>query len=96
MGIDVIASVKTKKGHAADAKPLLIILVNEARKEKTCQGYDVFQSKDDENLFIIHEQWPGEIAQCNHMQEKYVQDFIKDVEPFLTEDIALYRTEKIV
>lgn len=95
MSIHVSAIIKSKAGFAADLKPFLLDLVNESRNEKACLQYDLYQSVDNENIFIINEEWLEQWWFDMHRQQEYVDNFTHASEALIEHSIVMHLTEKI-
>ena len=59
MSVFVSTIIQCKKGLAADLKPFLLDLVNDSRVQKACLQYDLHQSIENENIFVLYH-WPAQ------------------------------------
>lgn len=69
--INVIAHIWVKPESLDQLKPTLTLLVTETRKEKGCLYYDLYQSLDDANHFIMNEKWESSEDLGAHMQSEH-------------------------
>jgi quinol monooxygenase YgiN len=95
MSIHVSTIVKGKDGNAELLKPFLFHLVNDSRNEKACLQFDLFQCVDNENIFIINEEWVEQFWYDCHIQQQHVNDFILGSERFLEKKVEFYLSEKL-
>lgn len=95
MSIYLTAFVKTKPGHSADLKPFLLDLVKASRTEAACLQYELYQSTDNEDIFVFHEEWADQAGLDLHGKQKHIADFAAAATPLLAEPITIYRTDKI-
>jgi quinol monooxygenase YgiN len=95
MSIFVTAIIQCKKGHAADLKPFLLDLVYASRKQKACLRYDLHQSIDDENIFIINGEWAEKFWFALHNRQEHAEQF-REASAAIIEQQAVYQTEKII
>ncbi len=65
--ISVIAQIRAKSGHEAEAHALLQQLVEPSRQEPGCIQYDVLQDLYYPGSFFTHEQWETEAALDTHL-----------------------------
>jgi quinol monooxygenase YgiN len=94
MSIFISVFIKSKPGHAADLKPFLLDLVHESRGEKACLQYNLYQCIDNEDIFIINEEWLEQLWFELHSQQEHVGQF-KAASDILIEIKIIHRTEKI-
>jgi len=95
MSIHISTILTGKIGHAEILKPFLFHLVNDSRNEKACLQFDLFQCIDNENVFIINEEWLEQFWYDFHVQQQHVSDFIHESEGFLENEIKTYLSNKI-
>ena len=96
MHIHVSAIIRSKKGKATALKALLSTLVNDSRNEKACLQYDLFQCIDNENLFIIQEEWLERSWFNLHIQQQHVNDFLQASEKCLERKVEFQLIEKLI
>jgi quinol monooxygenase YgiN len=95
MSVYVSAMINGKKGHAETLKPFLFNLVNDSRNEKACLQFDLFQCIENENVFIIREEWVEQSWFDLHIQQQHVIDFIHGSENHLENKVEYFLSEKI-
>ncbi|HEY0297668.1 MAG TPA: putative quinol monooxygenase [Arachidicoccus sp.] len=92
MKIYLTAIIKTKPEHRASVLSLLNNMVEQTRKEKACQLYNLHNGIEDENLFIFYEIWENQEGLEQHNQQPYLLEFGKIVEEKLQHAPAIYKT----
>ena len=95
MSVFVSAIIKCKAGYAADLKPFLLDLVKDSRNEKACLQYDLHQSINDENIFVIYEEWVEQFWFDLHRRQEHVDNF-KKFSRELVEQKIIIQSERIV
>jgi len=70
MKVYLTAIVKSKPGSVEALKPLLSTLVSQSTQEEACLQYELYQSAEDENMFIFHETWSDQDGLDAHNSEK--------------------------
>lgn len=75
MSIYLTVVVKAKPEHRQEIKILLYRLPELSRKEDACIEYDVHQSIDDENIFILNEKWESLDGLSFHNEQSYSKEF---------------------
>lgn len=92
MSIYLTVIVKVKPEHQQEIKTLLYSLPELSKKEKACIEYDVHQSIDDENTFIINEKWQSLEGLSLHNEQAYSKDFFAAFDK-LQEQPIIYRSK---
>lgn len=54
-------------------------LISETRKEEGCLAYNLYESLEERNAFIMVELWKDQAAINNHNQSSLLQNFISKV-----------------
>ncbi|WP_166333069.1 putative quinol monooxygenase [Sphingobacterium chungjuense] len=75
MSIFLTVIVKAKPSHRQEIQTLLYRLPELSKKEDACIEYDVHQSIDDENTFILNEQWKSLEGLEFHNLQAYSKEF---------------------
>ncbi|MCQ9636356.1 antibiotic biosynthesis monooxygenase [Chryseobacterium sp. WG14] len=75
MSIFLTAIVKAKPEHLEEIKSMLEALPSASRQEEACIRYDVHQSIDDENVFILNEEWTNAEGLAVHNEQPYSKAF---------------------
>lgn len=89
MSIYLTAIVRTKPQYHQEIKRMLYGLPEFSRKEKACIAYDVHQSLDDENVFILNEEWESLQGLDLHNQQSYSKAFFASFDK-LEENPTIY------
>jgi quinol monooxygenase YgiN len=96
MKIHLTAMIKSTEGNAATMKELIKDLVVASTKEAGCLQYELYQSFDDENQFILHETWENAEILEKHNQQPHLHTFIEQSQFFLDGKLVVYKTAKLV
>ncbi|MCP2025166.1 quinol monooxygenase YgiN [Flavobacterium sp. HSC-32F16] len=91
MSIYLTVVVKAKPEHQQEIKTLLYSLPELSIKEETCIEYNVHQSIDDENIFILNEKWESLDGLSLHNQQPYSKAFFASFDK-LQEQPIIYRS----
>jgi len=91
MSIYLTVVVKAKPEHQQEIKNLLYSLPELSIKEDACIEYEVHQSIDDENIFILHEKWESLDGLSFHNKQQYSKDFFASFDK-LQEQPIIYRS----
>ncbi|ADB36767.1 putative quinol monooxygenase [Spirosoma linguale] len=75
MPLLVFATITAKPGAADDLKLALHELVQEVRTEAACQLYELYQSTEHPERFIMHERWDDEAGLLAHSQMPHMKVF---------------------
>lgn len=75
MSIFLTAIIKAKPEHQQALKCLLDSLPEYSRKEAACIQYDVHHSIEDENIFILNEEWESLEGLDLHNEQPYSKEF---------------------
>lgn len=92
MSIYLTVVVKAKPEHQQEIKTLLYSLPELSKKEDACIEYDVHQSIDDENTFILNEEWESLEGLSLHNEQPYSKEFFASFDK-LQENPILYRSK---
>ncbi|OXG03967.1 quinol monooxygenase YgiN [Flavobacterium araucananum] len=92
MSIYLTVIVKTKQEYHQEIKNMLYGLPELSRKEKACIAYDVHQSIDDENTFILNEEWESLEGLDLHNGQPYSKVFFDSFDK-LQEKPIIYLSE---
>ncbi|MDN3549193.1 putative quinol monooxygenase [Mucilaginibacter aquaedulcis] len=87
--------LKTKKGHSLDLRSFLIDLITQSRVELGCTRFDLHQSIEDEELFVLVEEWEDEYWLQRHRKQAYMKNFLTHSRPLLTEKAIFWLTERL-
>ena len=92
MSIYLTVVVKAKPEHQQEIKTLLYGLPELSKKEEASIEYDVHQSIDDENTFILNEKWESLDGLDLHNEQEYSKAFFASFEK-LQENPIVYRSK---
>lgn len=92
MSIYLTVVVKVKPEHQQEMKDLLYSLPELSKKENACIEYDVHQSIDDENTFILNEKWESVDGLDFHNEQSYSKAFFASFDK-LQEHPIIYRSK---
>ena len=92
MSIYLTVIVKAKLEHHPEIKTLLYSLPELSKKEEACIEYDVHQSIDDENTFILNEKWKTLEGLSLHNEQAYSKEFFASFDK-LQENPIIYRSK---
>lgn len=92
MSIYLTVVVKAKPEHQQEIKKLLYSLPELSKKEDACIEYDVHQSIDDDNIFILNEKWKSLDGLNLHNEQSYSKEFFASFNK-LQEQPIMYRSK---
>ena len=95
MKVYLTAILKSKPGSVEALKPLLFNLVAQSTQEEACLQYELYQSAEDENMFIFHETWFDQAGLDVHNSGEGINTFVTAAGPILDGPIIIYKTNKI-
>jgi quinol monooxygenase YgiN len=95
MSVYLTAILTAKSGSAETLKTLLQDLVVYSKKEEACLQYELYQSAEDENIFIFHETWQSQKGLDQHNGQPYIQDLILKMPELTALPMILYKTERL-
>lgn len=90
MRIYLTVVVKAKPEHQQEIKTLLYSLPELSIQEEACIEYDVHQSIDDENTFVLNEKWESLAGLNLHNEQVYSKQFFASFDK-LQEKPIVYR-----
>ncbi|MDQ0636496.1 quinol monooxygenase YgiN [Pedobacter sp. W3I1] len=93
MSIYLTAIVKSKKETKTALRVVLLDMVVNSRKEEACIQYDLHESTG-EDTFVFWEEWKDQASLDLHNKQPYILAFVAQVDK-LTDDIVMYKTEKL-
>ncbi|MDQ0638433.1 quinol monooxygenase YgiN [Pedobacter sp. W3I1] len=92
MSIYLTVVVKAKPEHQQEIRNLLYSLPELSKKEDACIEYDVHQSIDDENIFILNEKWKSLDGLSLHNEQTYSKELFTAFDK-LQEQPIIYRSK---
>ena len=75
MPLLVFATITARPGAESDLKAGLLDLVTQVRTEPACQLYELYQSAEHPERFIMHERWDDEAGLQAHTQMPHMAAF---------------------
>lgn len=91
--VTVLARFRAKKGMEDKLRSEIMALVMPTRSEEGCLNYDLHQSREEEGLFVLYENWVSKEALDEHLEKPYLVAF-KEKAPELMDgplDISLWQ-----
>jgi len=92
MSIYLTLVIKAKPDYQQEIKNLLYSLPELSKKEDACIQYDVHQSIDDENIFVLNEEWKSLEGLARHNEQPYSKEFFASFDK-LQEQPIIYRSK---
>ncbi|MGD7009336.1 putative quinol monooxygenase [Metabacillus sp. 84] len=81
--IVITAVLKAKAGRESDLEKTLKTVLRPSREEEGCIQYDLHQSTDDPNQFVLYEIWANETALNAHIDSDHYQYYRHRAEELL-------------
>jgi len=82
--ITLIVPINAKRGKADEVRERIIDLAKKTRKEKGNVNYILNESVEKPGNFVIYENWKNQKALDFHMEQEYLQSFLKDSKKLLS------------
>ncbi|ARU93755.1 putative quinol monooxygenase [Tatumella citrea] len=79
----IIAKFIANPGQAEALFKVISACVKPSRDEEGNQHYDLYRSTEDNDIFLIHEQWKGDEAIEFHFKQPHFLRLIADSKPLL-------------
>jgi quinol monooxygenase YgiN len=92
--IILVATITTVKGGEEKMHNLLKQLVVESRKESGCIRYDLHQSLESSNVFVMYEIWLNQPALDSHTQSIHFTSYKKNSAEIL-ESLEVVKLKKV-
>ncbi|MET3649983.1 putative quinol monooxygenase [Phyllobacterium ifriqiyense] len=84
-----VAYFTAKPGRSQDLGAELLLLVVPSRKEEGCLRYEIHQSNDIPEVWMVLEDWRHAFDFKLHMSTHYVQAFMVKVPDLCVEDVEI-------
>ncbi|MBD9597498.1 antibiotic biosynthesis monooxygenase [Ensifer sp. ENS05] len=84
-----VAFFKAKPGRSEDLAAALLALVSPSRQEAGNLRYEIFQSKDSLENWMVVEDWRYPSDFDEHMATSYVRDFLAKVPDLCVTDVEI-------
>ncbi len=75
MPLLVFASITARPGAETNLRNALRELVQDVRTEAACQLYELYESTENPERFIMHERWDDEAGLLAHSQMPHMKTF---------------------
>ena len=89
MPLLVFATITAKAGAETNLKNALRELVPNVRTEPACQLYELYESTEHPERFIMHERWDDEAGLLAHTQMAHMKAFGEKANDWLAGPVAL-------
>lgn len=89
MPLLVFATITAKAGAETNLKNALRELVLDVRTEPACQLYELYESTEHPERFIMHERWNDEAGLLAHTQMAHMKTFGEKAKDWLVGPPAL-------
>lgn len=89
MPLLVFATITAKAGAETNLKNALRELVLDVRTEPACQLYELYESTEHPERFIMHERWDDEAGLLAHTQMAHMKTFGEKARDWLAGPPAL-------
>ena len=83
MPLSVFAVIKARPGAEADLRNSLYNLVAKVREEEACLHYELFESTEHPEHFIMHELWTDQAGLQAHSQMPHMKAFGQQAQAWL-------------
>ncbi len=93
MPLLVFATITARPGAESDLKSGLLELVTQVRTEPACQLYELYQSTEQPERFIMHERWDNEAGLQAHNQMPHMQAFGAKAKDWLAGPVELTKRD---
>jgi quinol monooxygenase YgiN len=87
--IFVLATMVTKKGKNKEFLKSTEDLIKSTRLEEGSISYNLYSSTEDDNIFIMIEQWENEEYLDKHLQTDHFKSFVENTSNILARDIDI-------
>lgn len=75
MSLLVFATITAKPGLGADLKTAFLALIPQVRAEAACQLYELYESLEHPDQFIMHERWDDAAGLAAHAEMPHMNAF---------------------
>ncbi|GAB2544864.1 putative quinol monooxygenase [Spirosoma aerophilum] len=83
MPLLVFATITARPGAGSHLKAALSELVQDVRTEAACQLYELYQSAEHPDRFIMHERWDDEAGLLAHSTMPHMKVFAEKAKDWL-------------
>ncbi|AFO46856.1 antibiotic biosynthesis monooxygenase [Pseudomonas alloputida] len=89
-----LAFFTARPGQSGALGQRLLALVGPTRQEPGCVRYDIYQSGDSVEGWLVYEDWHSSEAFDGHLQTPYVQAFMTELDTFCSEVPEVHTFER--
>jgi quinol monooxygenase YgiN len=82
---------QAKPGSEDELARLLTDLQEASRRDAGCLEYAFFTDEESRDTFVLYEEWTNSAALAAHNELQHVKDFFAAAEPFLAEELKVFR-----
>lgn len=86
--LKVVARIAAKADHLALVKEELIKLIDTTRAEEGCLQYELFQKKDETNVFYFCETWESKELLDKHLANDHIAAYVKATEGMIDDFVV--------
>lgn len=95
MKVYLSAVIHIKENFIMDALEIMRKVVFETRKEEGCIQYDLIEDIRNKGVFFLHELWETNEHLQQHQVSEHLNDFRKNIAPFLEKPNIVYVGNKL-
>lgn len=74
-----LAMIRAKAGRSDTLGEALLLLVEPSRQENACISYDVHRSLDDDDLWMVYENWQSAGDLEHHFEQPHMKAFAERI-----------------
>jgi quinol monooxygenase YgiN len=89
--LTILAFFRAKPGQTQALGTALSALVDPTRAETECLNYDLHQSLDDADVWLVHENWRSAAGLEAHMRSPHLQAFLSVAPDLVAGDLDIRR-----
>ena len=89
--LTILAFFRAKPGQTHALGTALSALVDPTRAETECLNYDLHQSLDDADVWLVHENWHSAKGLEGHMRTPHLQAFLNIAPDLVAGDLDIRR-----
>jgi quinol monooxygenase YgiN len=71
---------------ASELEKMLMILKEYVLKEQGCEHFEIYQSEDDKNEFLVYEQWNSSQSMDDYKEQGFYKTFQKQSVPLILKE----------
>ncbi|CUI16460.1 putative antibiotic biosynthesis monooxygenase [Candidatus Protochlamydia naegleriophila] len=93
--LTVIAKITARQDQVLATKEVLENLVASTLKEEGCRSYELYESIEEKNVFIFHEEWESKELLDRHLASKHIADFVERSHELLAKPVEIDLLKKV-